>query len=73
MECSKRATCSNIFVHNMRHCASKRMPMEHKEQGKNVQRMQSMSGGMSMEHEEQKINVNSHFVEFLARQPGNVA
>jgi hypothetical protein len=32
-----------------------------------------LSGGMSVEHEEQKINVNSHFVEFLARQPGNVA
>jgi hypothetical protein len=49
------------------------MPTEHKEQGKNVKRTQSMSGGMSVEHEEQKINVNSHFVEFLARQPGNVA
>jgi vacuolar-type H+-ATPase subunit E/Vma4 len=49
------------------------MPTEHKEQGKNVQRTQSMSGGVSVEHEEQKINVNSHFVEFLARQPGNVA
>ena len=73
MEHSKRATCSNIFVHNMRHCASKRMSTEHKEQGKNVQRMQSMSGGVSEEHEEQEINVNSHFVEFLARQPGNVA
>jgi hypothetical protein len=28
-----------------------------------------LSGGVSVEHEEQKINVNSHFVEFLARQP----
>jgi hypothetical protein len=49
------------------------MSTEHKEQGKNVQRMQSMSGGVSVEHEEQEVNVNSQFVEFLARQPGNVA
>ena len=44
-----------------------------KEQGKMSKERSQQVGGAPVEHEEQKISVNSHFVEFLARQPGNVA